>query len=276
MDIGANMCYCKQHIACCLSHVHIYCLARSISLAPLLVNRRKPVGYIILPTFAIEHKIYLGPFARQFPNAQVSTQSTSCRLSLFLKIAKPWCLFGQVWVSPRQWSWPLNLPLRLLGVPRVDGILEEGCATPWGDEIDHKVQLTDFEGVVGRNRWLLLVIPIVPLRPTRCLCVRLGLGRLWRSTSSMSPQKLSLSRTPLSVSLRTRLQFCTSSTLGRWWSLQTTSLWMLRAAACPSPSSRWQTVQTPGAEAGPSWQSASHSSGPLMELKGPSGSCTAA
>ena len=38
----------------------------------LLVTDRRPVEYIVLPTFAIEHKIYLGPFARKFPEAQAS------------------------------------------------------------------------------------------------------------------------------------------------------------------------------------------------------------
>ena len=70
--------------------------------------------FVVLPTFAIEHKIYVGPFARRFPEAQV-------------------------WVAPKQWTWPVNLPLSFLGVPRVDGVLEEGCRPPWGDEIDHKV-----------------------------------------------------------------------------------------------------------------------------------------
>jgi hypothetical protein len=29
------------------------------------------VKYIVLSTFAVEHKIYLGPFARKFPEAEV-------------------------------------------------------------------------------------------------------------------------------------------------------------------------------------------------------------
>ena len=46
----------------------------------------------------------------------------------------------QVWVAPKQWTYPLNIPLKFLGVPRVDGVLEEGFSPPWGAEIEHKVQ----------------------------------------------------------------------------------------------------------------------------------------
>ena len=52
-----------------------------------------PVEYIVLPTFAYEHKIFVAPFSRKFPKAQV-------------------------WVAPRQWSWPLNLPLEFFGIFR--------------------------------------------------------------------------------------------------------------------------------------------------------------
>lgn len=30
-----------------------------------------PVEYIVLPTFAYEHKVFVGPFARKFPKAKV-------------------------------------------------------------------------------------------------------------------------------------------------------------------------------------------------------------
>ena len=36
-----------------------------------LVKELGEVKYILLGTFAIEHKSYLGPFARRFPGAQV-------------------------------------------------------------------------------------------------------------------------------------------------------------------------------------------------------------
>lgn len=73
-----------------------------------------PVEYIVLPTFAYEHKIFVGPFSRQFPRAQV-------------------------WVAPRQWSWPLNLPLEFFGIFRAKILKDEDLSTPWADEIEQKV-----------------------------------------------------------------------------------------------------------------------------------------
>jgi hypothetical protein len=37
----------------------------------LLKELGAPVEYIVLPTFAYEHKVFVGPFARRFPNAKV-------------------------------------------------------------------------------------------------------------------------------------------------------------------------------------------------------------
>ena len=68
----------------------------------------------MLPTFAYEHKIFLGPFSRKFPRAQV-------------------------WVAPRQWSWPVNLPLEFFGVFRSKPLEDEDDATPWAAEIEQKV-----------------------------------------------------------------------------------------------------------------------------------------
>eukprot|EP00470_Lotharella_oceanica_P010470 CAMPEP_0170200924 /NCGR_PEP_ID=MMETSP0040_2-20121228/70116_1 /TAXON_ID=641309 /ORGANISM="Lotharella oceanica, Strain CCMP622" /LENGTH=429 /DNA_ID=CAMNT_0010451119 /DNA_START=52 /DNA_END=1341 /DNA_ORIENTATION=- len=50
-----------------------------------------PVRYILLPTQAAEHKVFFGPFARGFPEAEV-------------------------WACPGQWSWPIPLPLSALGL----------------------------------------------------------------------------------------------------------------------------------------------------------------
>ncbi|ABG53704.1 conserved hypothetical protein [Trichodesmium erythraeum IMS101] len=59
-----------------------------------LVEKYGEVRYIILPTISgLEHKVYVGPFARKFPTAEV-------------------------FVTPNQWSFPLNLPLSWLGLPR--------------------------------------------------------------------------------------------------------------------------------------------------------------
>lgn len=64
--------------------------------------------------------MFLGPFARDFPEAEV-------------------------YAAPGQWSWPLNLPLSFLGLfPRRltgtladSGKLRDGRAAPWADELDH-------------------------------------------------------------------------------------------------------------------------------------------
>lgn len=51
------------------------------------------VKSIVLPTISgLEHKVFVGPFARYFPKAQV-------------------------YIAPQQWSFPVNLPLSWLGFP---------------------------------------------------------------------------------------------------------------------------------------------------------------
>ena len=71
------------------------------------------VEHIVLATTLYEHKVYLGPFTRRFPRAQV-------------------------YVAPRQFSWPLDLPLPLLGVFRSE-TLEQAAEYPWSREIAHDV-----------------------------------------------------------------------------------------------------------------------------------------
>ncbi|KAG0614173.1 hypothetical protein M758_6G156200 [Ceratodon purpureus] len=80
----------------------------------LLKELDAPVEYIVLPTFAYEHKIFVGPFSRKFPKAQV-------------------------WVAPRQWSWPINLPVQLFGIFKPKIIRDDSFSAPWADEIDQKV-----------------------------------------------------------------------------------------------------------------------------------------
>jgi hypothetical protein len=73
-----------------------------------------PVRYILLPTASgLEHKVFVGPFARCFPTATV-------------------------FVAPHQWSFPVNLPLRWLGLPgrrtqRIPGDWEQ---FPFADEFE--------------------------------------------------------------------------------------------------------------------------------------------
>ena len=92
-----------------------YLMFEVICLTPQLVKELgAPVECIILPTFAYEHKIFVGPFSRKFPQAQV-------------------------WVAPRQWSWPLNLPLEFFGIFGSKTIKDDDISTPWAGEIEQKV-----------------------------------------------------------------------------------------------------------------------------------------
>jgi hypothetical protein len=82
-----------------------------------LVKQHGDVKYIILPTVSgLEHKVFVGPFARRFPNAQV-------------------------FVLPNQWSYPINLPLTWLGLPgkRTQFLPDDPQKTPFAHEFDYAV-----------------------------------------------------------------------------------------------------------------------------------------
>ncbi len=88
-----------------------------IRLVQELVAEYGEVEYIILPTVSgIEHKVFVGPFARYFPKAQV-------------------------FVAPHQWSFPLNLPLSWLGLPRkrTHVLPTESSKTPFAEEFDYAI-----------------------------------------------------------------------------------------------------------------------------------------
>ncbi|MEQ8468622.1 DUF4336 domain-containing protein [Coleofasciculus sp. E1-EBD-02] len=88
-----------------------------IRLVQKLVAEHGEVKYIILPTVSgIEHKVFVGPFARKFPHAQV-------------------------FVAPHQWSYPVNLPLSWLGFPRkrTHVLPADSRQTPFADEFDYAV-----------------------------------------------------------------------------------------------------------------------------------------
>ncbi|HEY9653144.1 MAG TPA: DUF4336 domain-containing protein [Coleofasciculaceae cyanobacterium] len=88
-----------------------------IRLVKELVTEHGDVKYIILPTASgLEHKVFVGPFARQFPQAQV-------------------------FVTPNQWSYPLNLPLSWLGFPgkRTQILPENSADAPFVDDFDYEI-----------------------------------------------------------------------------------------------------------------------------------------
>ncbi|CAN0273126.1 unnamed protein product, partial [Ectocarpus sp. 13 AM-2016] len=92
------------------------------------------VRYIVLPTTAFEHKVYVKPFSDRFPRAQV-------------------------YACPGQWSWPINLPPSF----RVDGVLCEGERAPWENEFECKLFSPPIGGV-GPSNEVGALIRIVPFR----------------------------------------------------------------------------------------------------------------
>lgn len=119
-----------------------------------LISRHGEVKYIILPTVSgIEHKVFVGPFARCFPAAQV-------------------------FIAPDQWSFPLNLPLSWLGLParRTQVLPTDSGKAPFADEFDYAMLgpidlgLGPFEEVAffhRRSRTLLVTdsVVVIPERP---------------------------------------------------------------------------------------------------------------
>jgi Domain of unknown function (DUF4336) len=120
-----------------------------------LIRVHGDVQYIILPTISgLEHKVFVGPFARAFPQAQV-------------------------WVAPDQWSFPVNLPLGWLGLPqgRTQILPPDSGKTPFGDEFDYAIletidlgpgQFAEVAFFHRQSRTLLVTDTIVsiPLEPS--------------------------------------------------------------------------------------------------------------
>ena len=115
-----------------------------------LVARYGEVKYIILPTISgLEHKNCVGPFARKFPQATV-------------------------YVAPKQWSFPVDLPLSWLGFPaqRTQVLPADSNQTPFADEFDYAIlgdidlRLGQFEEVAflhKRSQTLLVTDSIVSI-----------------------------------------------------------------------------------------------------------------
>ena len=121
-----------------------------LTLMKELVDKYGEVKYIILPTSSgLEHKVFVAPFARKFPSAQV-------------------------FITPNQWSFPINLPLSWLGLPRKRTFLlpKDSKNTPFFDEFDYKIlgpinlNLGQFEEVAffhKKSRTLLLTDSILSI-----------------------------------------------------------------------------------------------------------------
>lgn len=98
-----------------LVHAPVAPTSECLRLLDELVQIHGNVQYIILPTISgLEHKVFVGPFARCFPQAQV-------------------------FVAPYQWSYPIDLPLSWLGFPpgRTQILPENSSDAPFGNEFDY-------------------------------------------------------------------------------------------------------------------------------------------
>jgi hypothetical protein len=131
-----------------------------IRLVRELESEHGEVKYIILPTISgIEHKVFIGPFARCFPQSLV-------------------------FVAPNQWSFPVNLPLSWLGLPakRTKILPQDSTQTPFCDEFAYEIlgpidlRLGQFEEVAlfhKRSRTLLLTDTIISVPETPPAIVQL-------------------------------------------------------------------------------------------------------
>lgn len=91
--------------------------AECISLVRELEAEHGKVKFIVLPTISgLEHKVFVGPFARKFPQADV-------------------------YIAPQQWSFPVNLPLSWLGFPpkRTYTLPQPYNKNPFGEEFDYAI-----------------------------------------------------------------------------------------------------------------------------------------
>ncbi len=106
-----------------------------LGLVQELIDRYGGIKHIILPTSSgLEHKIYVPAFRRQFPQAEL-------------------------WLSPGQWSFPVNLPPSWLGLR---GKEIKAMGHPWGTEFDHAILEID----LGRGNFAEVALYH---RPTRTL-----------------------------------------------------------------------------------------------------------
>ncbi len=113
-----------------------------------IVSVHGTVQYIVLPTASgLEHKVFVPPFARKFPHAQI-------------------------YIAPDQWSYPVNLPLSWLGFPKNRTHLLDGRSVPFGDQFEYaklgpiRLGLGPFEEIAlfdRRSKTLLVTDSVVSI-----------------------------------------------------------------------------------------------------------------
>ena len=91
-----------------------------------LLDELGRVEHVVIPTYAIEHKVFCPAFQRRYPSAQC-------------------------WVAEGLWSVPVDLPLEWIGINPSGTLVPGGPnaehpAPPWFDEIDYKVLRVDTAG----------------------------------------------------------------------------------------------------------------------------------
>mmetsp|Transcript_22393 Transcript_22393/g.40348 ORF Transcript_22393/g.40348 Transcript_22393/m.40348 type:complete len:467 (-) Transcript_22393:38-1438(-) len=72
------------------------------------------VEYIVLGSAQYEHKIFVSPFARRWPDAKVYT-------------------------VPQLWSWPIDLPSAFYGIFSAGDLKDADSEAPWAAEIDQRL-----------------------------------------------------------------------------------------------------------------------------------------
>ena len=70
------------------------------------------VAHVVVPTYALEHKVFVKDALQRWPNAKL-------------------------WTSPQQFSFPFQASEQFVFGKSVDGILDSSINPPWSDEIDH-------------------------------------------------------------------------------------------------------------------------------------------
>jgi hypothetical protein len=147
--VPIRMTIVKLHRGGLLVYAPIAPTKECIRLVHELEAKYGEVKYIIHPTSSgLEHKVFVGPFAKYFPQAQI-------------------------FVAPHQWSFPLNLPLPWLGFPadRTYELVEDQSKIPFADEFDYQILNIDLrKGYFGevalyhwRSQTLLLTDTIISI-----------------------------------------------------------------------------------------------------------------
>jgi len=96
-------------------------LAPTVEFFTLVESLGAPVGHIVVPTYALEHKVFARDAAERWPEADI-------------------------WVAPGQFAFPIEVPLSKVFGREVAGVLGTaadaggtGRSPPWLDEIDCEV-----------------------------------------------------------------------------------------------------------------------------------------